>query len=217
MSYRCHPGISLNASRRITATACCRRTSRPVWRSSRLQPLAGALRRPRRPHHRHAHLRCLRAPQGVATGIRIHRRKYRCGCQSTAAQEVGHIRVMPEMPSTHAKIDRLPTDEDLGTAAVHNAVVLSARYKPGQRPGSRQNGVQCPGKHRGNRHGAGALSVIVERGVIIREFAAKIARKRLQYLMECPQGPEPDASGYKGFFYHFWTLKRVGGSGNASC
>ena len=23
--------------------------------------------------------------------------------------------------------------------------------------------------------------------------------------LECPQGPEPDASGYKGFFYRFWT------------
>ena len=51
------------------------------------------------------------------------------------------------------------------------------------------------------------IPVIVERGVVIREFAAKIARKRLQYLMECPQGPEPDASGYKGFFYHFLDIE----------
>ena len=49
--------------------------------------------------------------------------------------------------------------------------------------------------------------MIVERGVVIREFAAKIARKRLRYLMECPQGPEPDASGYKGFFYHFLDIE----------
>ncbi|MEK1855411.1 MAG: hypothetical protein AAAC48_26990, partial [Phyllobacterium sp.] len=60
-----------------------------------------------------------------------------------------------------------------------------------------------------------ALPVIVERGIIIREFAAKIARKRLRYLMECPQGPEPDASGYKytGFhairhFYASWCINR---------
>ena len=42
---------------------------------------------------------------------------------------------------------------------------------------------------------------------VIREFAAKIARKRLRYLVECPQGPEPDASGYKGFFYHFLDIE----------
>src|SRR5262249_36497056 len=47
------------------------------------------------------------------------------------------------------------------------------------------------------------IPVIVEREVLIREFAAKITRKRLRYLLECPQGPEPDATGYKGFFYHF--------------
>src|SRR5689334_12662431 len=47
------------------------------------------------------------------------------------------------------------------------------------------------------------IPVVVERGVIIREFAAKITRRRLRFLYDCPQGPEPDASGYKGFFYHF--------------
>src|SRR5215472_8890450 len=45
------------------------------------------------------------------------------------------------------------------------------------------------------------IPVVVERGIIIREFAAKITRKRLRYLHDCPQGPEPDTSGYKGFFY----------------
>ena len=51
------------------------------------------------------------------------------------------------------------------------------------------------------------IPVIVERGVIFREFAAKITRRRLQYLVDCPQGPEPDASGYKGFFYHFLDIE----------
>ena len=51
------------------------------------------------------------------------------------------------------------------------------------------------------------LPVVVERGVIIREFAAKIARRRLRFLLDCPQGPEPDASGYKGFFYHFLDIE----------
>src|SRR5205085_6231780 len=51
------------------------------------------------------------------------------------------------------------------------------------------------------------IPVIVERGVVIREFAAKIARKRLHYLMQLPQGPEPDAAGYKGFYYHFIDIE----------
>jgi hypothetical protein len=50
------------------------------------------------------------------------------------------------------------------------------------------------------------VPVIVERGVIIRKFAAKIARRRLRSLLELPQGPESDAAGYKGFFYHFLDI-----------
>jgi hypothetical protein len=51
------------------------------------------------------------------------------------------------------------------------------------------------------------VPAVVERGVLSREFAAKIAVRRLRYLMQCQQGPEPDASGYKGFFYHFLDIE----------
>jgi hypothetical protein len=51
------------------------------------------------------------------------------------------------------------------------------------------------------------IPVVVERGVLFRDFAAKITLKRLRYLAQCPQGPEPDASGYKGFFYHFLDIE----------
>lgn len=51
------------------------------------------------------------------------------------------------------------------------------------------------------------LPVVVERGIIIREFAARDTLKRLRFLLQCPQGPEPDSSGYKGFFYHFLDIE----------
>src|SRR6516225_3637938 len=51
------------------------------------------------------------------------------------------------------------------------------------------------------------IPVIVERQVVIRKFAVKIARRRLRYLLDLPQGPEPDAAGYKGFFYHFLDIE----------
>src|SRR6188508_1426545 len=50
------------------------------------------------------------------------------------------------------------------------------------------------------------IPVIVERGVVIRKFAAKIAHRRLRSLLELPQGPGPDAAGHKGFFYHFLDI-----------
>ena len=52
-----------------------------------------------------------------------------------------------------------------------------------------------------------ALPVSIERGVLFRPFAAKWARRRLEFLYELPQGPEPDASGYKGFYSHFLDIE----------
>src|SRR3954449_11765998 len=43
-----------------------------------------------------------------------------------------------------------------------------------------------------------SIPVAVERDVLPREFAATITLKRLRFLRDCPQGPEPDATGYKG-------------------
>jgi hypothetical protein len=51
------------------------------------------------------------------------------------------------------------------------------------------------------------LPVLVERGVISREFAPAIALKRLRFFRDAPHGPEPDATGYKGFYYHFLDMK----------
>src|SRR5262249_3284851 len=52
-----------------------------------------------------------------------------------------------------------------------------------------------------------SLPVVTERGVLSRPFAAKLARRRLRFLHDLPQGPEPDAAGYKGFFYHFLDIE----------
>jgi len=54
--------------------------------------------------------------------------------------------------------------------------------------------------------GLATIPVVVERGVLIRRFAAKSARRRLRNLLDLPQGPGPDAAGYKGFFYHFLDI-----------
>jgi hypothetical protein len=51
------------------------------------------------------------------------------------------------------------------------------------------------------------IPVVIERGVLFRAFAAKLGRRRLRLLYELPQGTQPDASGYKGFFYHFLDIE----------
>jgi hypothetical protein len=47
----------------------------------------------------------------------------------------------------------------------------------------------------------------VERGALPRDFVAQMTLKRLRFFWNSPQGPQPDATGYKGFYYHFLDMQ----------
>ena len=48
-----------------------------------------------------------------------------------------------------------------------------------------------------------AYPVAVERGFMSRPAARRRTLNTLRFFWNSPQGPEPDATGYKGFYYHF--------------
>ncbi|MDR3491404.1 MAG: glucoamylase family protein [Gammaproteobacteria bacterium] len=47
----------------------------------------------------------------------------------------------------------------------------------------------------------------VERGFMSRTQAVERTLNTLRFFWNSPQGPEPDATGYKGFYYHFLDMK----------
>jgi len=49
--------------------------------------------------------------------------------------------------------------------------------------------------------------VAVERGFMSRAKAVERTLTTLQFFWNSPQGPEPDATGYKGFYYHFLDMQ----------
>ena len=49
--------------------------------------------------------------------------------------------------------------------------------------------------------------VVVDREIMEREEAAAIVLKKLRFFRDSPHGPEPDATGYKGFYYHFLDMQ----------
>jgi hypothetical protein len=55
--------------------------------------------------------------------------------------------------------------------------------------------------------GLATIPLLVERGVISRQFAPELALKRLRFFRDSPQGPQRDATGYRGFYYHFLDTK----------
>src|SRR5450830_990428 len=49
--------------------------------------------------------------------------------------------------------------------------------------------------------------VAVERGFMPRAAAVKRTLTTLRFFWDSPQGPEPDATGYQGFYYHFLDMR----------
>ena len=49
--------------------------------------------------------------------------------------------------------------------------------------------------------------VSVERGFMTRVAAIERTLATLRFFWNSPQGPEPDATGYKGFYYHFLDMQ----------
>ena len=49
--------------------------------------------------------------------------------------------------------------------------------------------------------------VSVERGFMTRAAAIERTLATLRFFCNSPQGPEPDATGYKGFYYHFLDMQ----------
>jgi len=49
--------------------------------------------------------------------------------------------------------------------------------------------------------------VAVERGFTPRAAAVERTLMTLRFFWNSPQGPEPDATGYKGFYYHFLNMQ----------
>lgn len=55
--------------------------------------------------------------------------------------------------------------------------------------------------------GLSAYIVAAERGLLSRREAVDRTLTLLKFLYASPQGPEPDATGYKGFYYHFLDMQ----------
>src|SRR5450759_3488815 len=52
-----------------------------------------------------------------------------------------------------------------------------------------------------------AYPVGIERGFISRAAAVGRTLATLRFFWNSPQGPEPDATGYQGFYYHFLDMR----------
>ncbi|MGB6787141.1 MAG: hypothetical protein WBE20_03290, partial [Candidatus Acidiferrales bacterium] len=55
--------------------------------------------------------------------------------------------------------------------------------------------------------GLSVYTVAVERNLLSRAEAIERTLTTLEFFHSSHQGPEPDATGYKGFYYHFLDMQ----------
>src|SRR5262252_3715062 len=103
--------------------------------------------------------------------------------------------------------DEQPTDEELDRLQWTTVLYYLHETNPDNGLVRDKTDPACPSSIAAVGLALASLPVVVERGVLYRPYAAKIARRRLRFLHDLPQGPEPDTAGYKGFFYHFLDME----------
>ena len=113
---------------------------------------------------------------------------------------------MAEPGAIDDDLDRAPTDHDLGRLQWTTVLYYLHETNPDNGLVRDKTDPAAPCSIAAVGLALATIPVIVERQVVIRKFAAKIARRRLRSLLDLPQGPGPDAAGHKGFFYHFLDI-----------
>jgi hypothetical protein len=103
-------------------------------------------------------------------------------------------------------LQRLPTEEDLGELQWTTLEYYLKESNPVNGLVQDKTEPTAPASIAAVGMALATIPIIVERGLVPRELGVIIALKRLRFLHGCPQGPEPDASGYRGFFYHFLDM-----------
>jgi hypothetical protein len=113
---------------------------------------------------------------------------------------------MGEQAPTGDDLDRLPTDEELGRLQWTTVLYYLHETNPDNGLVRDKTDPDAPCSIAAVGLALATIPAVVERGVVIRKFAARIARRRLASLLDLPQGPGPDAAGHRGFFYHFLDI-----------
>ena len=104
-------------------------------------------------------------------------------------------------------LHRLPTDEELARLQLTTLQYYLHESNPVNGLIRDKTDPKCPSSIAATGLALANVPVLVEHGVIAREFAPELVLKRLRFFRDSPQGPQPDATGYRGFYYHFLDMR----------
>ena len=125
---------------------------------------------------------------------------------------------MPDMPTTDDDLNRLPTEEDFRRLQFTTLLYYLHESNPDNGLVRDKTEPTAPVSIAAVGMALATIPVVVEREVIIREFAAKITRKRLAILVRLSPGTRARRLRLSGFLLPFPGHRdQVVGSGNVSC
>jgi hypothetical protein len=101
---------------------------------------------------------------------------------------------------------RLPTDDDFGELEWTTVQYYLEETNPVNGLVRDKTDPKAPSSIAAVGMSLATFPILVERNIFPRELAAKSALKKLHFFRDSPQGTEPDATGYKGFYYHFLDM-----------
>ena len=95
---------------------------------------------------------------------------------------------MADTPGADDDLDRLPTDEELSLLQLTTVLYYLHETNPDNGLVRDKTDPNAPVSIAAVGMALATIPVVVERGVLFREFAAKITRRRLRYLLDMPAG-----------------------------
>jgi hypothetical protein len=110
-------------------------------------------------------------------------------------------------PHDAEELHQIPTDENLNRLQVTTIQYYLHEANPANGLIRDKTDSRAPCSIAAVGLALATIPVLVERGVISREFAPEVVLRRLRFFRDSRHGPEADATGYKGFYYHFLDMK----------
>ena len=114
---------------------------------------------------------------------------------------------MSDPPPSNEDLNRLPSEEELNRLQLATLEYYVHETNPATGLTRDKTDPEAPASIAAVGLGLASIPILVERGVIAREFAPEIVLRPLRFFRDSPQGPAPDATGYRGFYYHFLDMK----------
>src|SRR5262245_34889690 len=114
--------------------------------------------------------------------------------------------MMSNQPPTAHDLHRSPTDDELGHLQWTTLEYYLKESNPANGLIRDKTDPAAPSSIAAVGMALATIPILVERNVVSRDIGANIALKRLRFFHSSPQGPEPDATGYRGFYYHFLDM-----------